>query len=246
MAPVKKKQKFDPTWVEEKNALKKNPAAQIIGLDEVGRGCVAGPVVAAAAMIPSAWLCELGWPLDGSRPKKLSKEFDWLLELNDSKKIPETKRKELVHKIESSPIRSAWSFATAQEIDQINILQASFLAMKRGAEKLTAVDEEKKEFFYLVDGNQVPPFCKGICQTIVQGDSKSLSIACASLVAKVARDDWMEKYDEEYFGYGLKNHKGYPTPKHWAAIRKLGPSPIHRLTFNGVVENSVNVRLSSD
>jgi ribonuclease HII len=178
----------------------------IAGLDEVGRGPLAGPVTAAAVILPEIDLSFLG--------------------LNDSKKLSEKKRNELFDKI----IDIAISFGIASvdnfEIDKINILQATQSAFKKAIENMPL-----KPDFLLIDGNYYNN--KGLeYKTIVKGDSKSYSIAAASILAKVTRDRWMTEYAEVlYPGYEFSKHKGYATKKHFELIKKNGLSPIHRKTF---------------
>ncbi len=184
--------------------LKKNQFE--IGLDEAGRGCVAGPVVAAAVLLP------LGFSND---------------ELNDSKKLSLKKRLELRELIEKEALAFAIGVVDNEEIDQINILNASILAMHR------AIEQIKKPFdFLLVDGNKFKPYQEVPYQCIVKGDGLYQSIAAASILAKTYRDDLMTQYALKYPDYDWKNNKGYPTPKHIDAIIKKGYTPLHRKTFH--------------
>lgn len=176
----------------------------VCGIDEAGRGPLAGPVFAAAVILPEG-LEDLG--------------------INDSKKISEKKREALFDVICEKAISYGIASASEQEIDEINILNAAFLAMKRAVEQLSI-----KPDLALVDGNREPH--TGIKEyTIVKGDSKSISIAAASILAKVSRDRYMQKLDEEYPQYMFKKHKGYPTALHYELIRKYGISPVHRRSF---------------
>ena len=184
----------------------------LIGIDEAGRGPLAGPVVACACFIPPS----------------ISQYF---IDINDSKKLTEAKREELFKKLTThGGIVYGVGFATAAEIDQLNILQATFLAMRRAAQKFLKMPET----FTLVDG---PYPVKGLPlnQTpVIDGDAKSLVIAAASIIAKVTRDHYMTVLDKLYPGYGFAGHKGYGTAKHLQALRELGPCPQHRRTFGPV------------
>ena len=176
----------------------------ICGVDEAGRGPLAGPVCAAAVILPA----HLEIP-----------------GLTDSKKLTDKKRRELFPVIKEQAIAYGIGFASEKEIDEINILQATFLAMKRALAQL-----EGKADVALIDGNRETDF--GIpVQTVVKGDSRSANIAAASVLAKVTRDDIMEAMAEEYPQYGFEIHKGYGTKAHYAALTAHGPSPIHRMSF---------------
>lgn len=176
----------------------------ICGVDEAGRGPLAGPVCAAAVILPP----HLQIP-----------------GLDDSKKLSDKRRRELFPAICEQAIAYGIAFATEQEIDEINILQATFLAMQRAMDRLTV-----KPDLVLIDGNREKDF--GIpVKTIVHGDSLSSNIAAASILAKVTRDDLMIRQAEQFPGYGFEIHKGYGTKAHYEALRKLGASPIHRMTF---------------
>lgn len=176
----------------------------ICGIDEAGRGPLAGPVCAAAVILPER--------LD-------------IPGLNDSKKLTDKKRRELFPIIEEQAVAFGLGWASQEEIDEINILQATFLAMSRAVEQLKIRPD-----LALVDGNRAPALDLPV-ETVVQGDSLSASIAAASVLAKVSRDDVMLRMAEEYPGYGFEVHKGYGTKAHYEALRKFGPSPIHRRTF---------------
>ena len=176
----------------------------VCGIDEAGRGPLAGPVCAAAVILPE------GIEIEG---------------LNDSKKLTEKKREKLYDIIIEKAIAYGIAFADEKEIDEINILQATFLAMKRAQEKLGV-----KADYALVDGNRMPKLnIDG--ETIVSGDALSPSIAAASILAKVTRDRLMMEYDKEFPHYQFAKHKGYGTKVHTEAIKAFGPSKIHRLTF---------------
>ncbi len=176
----------------------------ICGVDEAGRGPLAGPVCAAAVILPD------GVEIPG---------------LNDSKKLSDKKRRELLPIIKEKAVAYSIAFADHQEIDRINILQATFLAMQRAIDGLSV-----KPDFALIDGNREKDFGLPV-QTIVQGDGRSASIAAASILAKVTRDDLMDQLAKEYLGYGFEVHKGYGTKAHYEALAQLGPSPVHRMTF---------------
>lgn len=176
----------------------------ICGVDEAGRGPLAGPVCAAAVILPN------NQELPG---------------LNDSKKLTDKKRRELFPIIKEQAIAYGIGFASEQEIDEINILQATFLAMQRAIDQLTVRPD-----LALIDGNRQKDF--GVpAQTVVKGDSLSASIAAASVLAKVSRDDVMMEMAQKYPQYGFDIHKGYGTKAHYAALKEYGPSPIHRMTF---------------
>ena len=176
----------------------------ICGVDEAGRGPLAGPVCAAAVILPQ------GEIIPG---------------LNDSKKLTDKKRRELFPIIKEKAVAYGIAFASHEEIDQINILQATFLAMERALAELKIKPE-----LALIDGNRQKDFGINV-ETVVKGDSRSANIAAASVLAKVTRDDYMEAMALEYPGYGFEIHKGYGTKAHYEALRNLGPSPIHRMTF---------------
>lgn len=176
----------------------------IAGVDEAGRGPLAGPVCAAAVILPR------GLVIPG---------------LNDSKKLSDKRRRELMPIIKQEAIAYGIAFASETEIDEINILQATFLAMKRALSQL-----EGKADFALIDGNRQTDFGLPV-KTVVKGDSLSANIAAASILAKVTRDDLMLELAQQYPGYGFEIHKGYGTKAHYAAIKELGISPIHRRTF---------------
>lgn len=176
----------------------------ICGVDEAGRGPLAGPVYAAAVILPP----------NAEIPG-----------LNDSKKLSDKKRRELYPIIKEQAIAYGIAFADHREIDEINILQATYLAMERAINQLSVRPE-----LALIDGNRAKDFGVPV-ETVVHGDSLSASIAAASILAKVTRDDYMLKMAEEYPGYDFEIHKGYGTKAHYAALSKIGPCPIHRMTF---------------
>jgi ribonuclease HII len=180
------------------------------GCDEAGRGCLAGPVVAAAVI--------------------LDKDKDYA-ELNDSKQLTEKKRMQLRELVMKEALAYGVGIVTAQEIDEINILNASFLAMHRALDQLKIRPE-----LLLIDGNRFNPYkkVKHIC--VVGGDAKYQSIAAASILAKTTRDMMMEQYHEQYPVYNWKKNKGYPTPEHKQAIADYGTTPLHRMTFNMAIQ----------
>ena len=176
----------------------------ICGVDEAGRGPLAGPVCAAAVILP---------------------EGEIIPGLNDSKKLTDRKRRELFPIIKEKAVAYGIAFASEQEIDEINILQATFLAMKRAIEQL-----DGKADFALIDGNRETDF--GIpCRTVIKGDSRSANIAAASVLAKVTRDLYMEELAQKYPGYGFEIHKGYGTKAHYAALTEHGACEAHRRSF---------------
>jgi ribonuclease HII len=203
----------------------------IIGVDEVGRGCLAGPVVAGAAAVRLDEVLKLGFNVSGERPQGLQDHP--LLRVRDSKLIPESEREPLREGLKPGLLGATVAEASIEEIADLNILHASQLAMARAVEALETKLGRKADRV-LVDGNRVPELLRDRGQAIVKGDLKSLSIACASVFAKVYRDELMESLELKYPGYGLSKHKGYPTPFHKAAILKLGVTPIHRRGFKGV------------
>ena len=175
------------------------------GCDEAGRGCLAGPVTAAAVILPPDFSNEL---------------------LNDSKQLTEHQRDILRPIIESEAIAWGVAFVSPQEIDEINILKASFLAMHRAIDSLTVRPEA-----LLIDGNRFIPYGDIPHTCIVKGDGKMMSIAAASILAKTHRDEYMRRIATEYPQYGWEGNKGYPTPAHRAAIAQYGATPHHRATF---------------
>lgn len=175
------------------------------GTDEAGRGCLCGPVVAAAVILPS----------------NFSHPF-----LNDSKQLSEKKRNELRHIIEEEALAFGVSFVWQEEVDEINVLQASIAGMHRSIEALQIVPE-----FIIVDGNKFKNYKDIPHKTIVKGDSKFLTIAAASILAKTYRDEYMEQIDKEFPQYQWKKNKGYPTQAHRTAIQQFGVTKYHRKSF---------------
>ena len=195
--------KFDP---QKLIAFENNFSLPIAGIDEVGRGPLAGPVIAAAVILDRKNIPE---------------------EINDSKKIPKAKRILLAEKIKENSIY-AYGSASEIEIDEINILQASLLAMKRASDGLSVVPKTT-----LIDGNFKPDI-KNNTISIIKGDSKSVSIAAASILAKVYRDEIMLKYSKQFPEYGFQTNSGYGTKEHLSALKNYGITPIHRKSFKPV------------
>ena len=195
--------KFDP---QKLIAFENNFSLPIAGIDEVGRGPLAGPVIAAAVILDRKNIPE---------------------GINDSKKIPKAKRILLAEKIKENSIY-AYGAASEIEIDEINILQASLLAMKRASDRLTVFPKTT-----LIDGNFKPDI-KNNTISIIKGDSKSVSIAAASILAKVYRDEIMLKYSKQFPEYGFQTNSGYGTKEHLSALKNYGITPIHRKSFKPV------------
>lgn len=191
-------------WKYEHAAFE-NGFALICGVDEAGRGPLAGPVCAAAVILPR------DLEIEG---------------LNDSKKLSDKRRRALYDIITEQAVAYGIAMVDEKTIDEINILQATFLAMRQAVEQLSV-----KPALALVDGNREPDFGDIPVQTIIKGDSLSANIAAASILAKVTRDRFMEEQDALYPQYGFAVHKGYGTQAHYAALREYGPCPIHRMTF---------------
>lgn len=186
------------------NEIYASGISSVCGVDEAGRGPLAGPVCAAAVMLPR------GLEIAG---------------LNDSKKLTEKKREALFDEIKEKAIAYGVAFASVEEIEELNILNATFLAMNRAINSLSASPE-----LALIDGNrnsgiEMPSRC------VIKGDGCCADIAAASILAKVTRDRYMLQMAEQYPGYGFEKHKGYGTKQHYEAIRELGASPIHRMSF---------------
>lgn len=203
----------------------------IIGVDEVGRGCLAGSVVAAAVSLDFRKIIELGFDANGFRPKSLSSNS--IFQIKDSKLIPESKRSGLAEWVKGFVTAYAIGEASVEEIDELNILVASHLAMERAVSLLEA-SLQKKAKTVLVDGNLLPKGLKSRGVPVIKGDNRSISIACASVIAKVFRDEQIQALDLKYPGYGLAKHKGYSTKFHKEQIQLLGATEIHRKSFKGV------------
>jgi ribonuclease HII len=194
-----------------------------IGVDEVGRGPLFGPVVAAAVVLPED-------------------DYLWIAEIKDSKLLSAKKREKLAEEIVLNSYVSIRE-ASVDLINEMNILYATLYAMKLAIEDVYAIfPQDSKPELVLVDGKQIVPTCEGWLnlpieqQAVINGDSLHKAIGAASIVAKVYRDNLMERYDEMYPQYGLKSHKGYGSLEHRTAIAKFGPTPDHRRTFKGVRE----------
>ena len=191
-------------WIEYEQSAELKGYKAICGVDEAGRGPLAGPVCAAAVILPPNTI------IDG---------------VNDSKKLTEKKREALFDVIKESAVSYSIAYASVEEIESINILNATMLAMKRAVEGL-----DVKADYAMIDGNKMPPLdIDG--ETIVKGDAKSMSIACASILAKVSRDRLLYEYAKEYPQYQFDKHKGYGTAAHREAILEYGPCPYHRMSF---------------
>ena len=191
-------------WKPFEENLRAQGVQFVCGVDEAGRGPLAGPVCAAAVILPP------DAQIDG---------------LNDSKKLTEKKREELFPIICDQALAFSIAFADEKEIDAYNILQATFLAMRRAVEGLSVPAQ-----YALIDGNRMPPLLIA-GETIIKGDAICQSIAAASVLAKVSRDRLMLEFDRMYPQYAFAKHKGYGTALHYEKLREFGPSPIHRLTF---------------
>ncbi len=194
----------DKNMWEIERSLAAQGYQMVCGIDEAGRGPLAGPVCAAAVILPA------NLEISG---------------LDDSKKLSDKRRRDLMPVIKEKAIAYGIGFASHEEIDEINILQATFLAMERALAQLSV-----KPDFALIDGNREKDFGLPV-KTVVKGDSLSANIAAASILAKVTRDDFMEQMAKEYPQYAFEVHKGYGTKAHYAALTEHGPSPIHRMTF---------------
>ena len=177
----------------------------ICGIDEVGRGPLAGPVYAAAVILPK----------DSN-----------ILYINDSKKLSEKRREELYSEIMDEAIAVGIGYSTHERIDEINILQATYEAMYKAVNSLSVKPE-----LLLIDAVHIPQLEMYTQESIIKGDAKSISIAAASIIAKVTRDRLMKELDEKYPGYGFASNKGYGSADHIEALKRLGPSPIHRKSF---------------
>lgn len=191
-------------WLEFENKAIVNGYKVVCGVDEAGRGPLAGPVCAAAVILPE------GVVIDG---------------VNDSKKLTEKKREALFDVIREQALAYSIAYATVDEIEEMNILNATMLAMRRAVEGLSV-----KADYAMIDGNKIPELNID-AECIVKGDARSMSIACASILAKVSRDRLLYKYAEEYPMYGFDKHKGYGTKAHREAILEYGPCPYHRKSF---------------
>ena len=208
---------LETTWLELSNYS--NFHGMIAGVDEVGRGCLFGPVVSAAVILPTS-------------------AFSVLMtdKINDSKKLSHVRRVKLAAQIASLCVDWKIGYATTAEIDRLNILQASLLSMKRAVMKLKVAPN-----LCLIDGNQLVPGLS-VCQnTIVKGDQRSLNIAAASIMAKVWRDDLIVRLAAKYPMYDIANNKGYGSKKHLMALQRYGPSPWHRLSFAPCMQHNLTI-----
>ena len=191
-------------WLLYENELKEKGYRYICGVDEAGRGPLAGEVYAAAVILKA----------------------DEIIEgVNDSKKLSEKKRDVLFKTIQEKALAYSVAFASVEEIEEMNILQATLLAMKRAVETLNITPD-----YAIIDGNKIPNLTVP-CQAIVKGDAKSMSIASASILAKVSRDRKMKEYALQYPQYGFEKHKGYGTKIHIEALKQYGACAIHRQSF---------------
>jgi ribonuclease HII len=206
------KPKTDPPSLNEENELSVKGYRLIAGVDEAGRGALAGPVVAAAVILPP------------------SPSFRWLGSVRDSKELPAARRESLFDQIKQDAIAVSVGIIAPQTIDVIGILNATKIAMCHAVEQLATPPD-----FILVDFLRLPQL-RISQKPIVRGDKLCLSIACASIIAKVTRDRIMVELDQLHPGYGLADHKGYGTRKHVTFLRQNGPSPIHRHSFAPVIE----------
>ena len=195
--------KYDAMYEYENDCLSKG-FRMIGGIDEAGRGPLAGPVCAAAVILPK------GKVIDG---------------VNDSKKLTEKKREALFEVIKAEAESYSIAYASVQEIEEMNILNATMLAMKRAVEGL-----DIKADYAMIDGNRIPDLSID-SEFIIKGDAKSMSIACASILAKVSRDKLLYEYAGEYPQYHFDKHKGYGTKLHVEALKEFGPCPYHRMSF---------------
>lgn len=195
------------------------PGMPEAGCDEAGRGCLAGPVFAAAVILPPTFQNDL---------------------LTDSKQLTEAQRYKLRPVIEAEALAWAVGVVSAQEIDEINILNASILAMHRALDQL-----QLRPLHIIVDGNRFKPYRQVPHKTVVKGDATYMSIAAASVLAKTYRDDYMNQIDAEFPAYQWKKNKGYPTKAHRAAIEQNGPCAYHRMSFN-LVDRQLHLQFPED
>ncbi len=191
-------------WLEFESKAYSNGFCNVCGVDEAGRGPLAGPVCAAAVILPKGLIIE---------------------GVNDSKKLTEKKREKIFDVIKEQAVSYGIGWASVEEIEEINILNAAMLAMKRAVENLSVTAD-----FAYIDGNKTPPIDIP-CEAVVKGDARSMSIAAASILAKVSRDRLMYEYAEKYPEYGFDKHKGYGTKLHNEKILEFGAAPIHRKSF---------------
>lgn len=208
LARIKREEKLaaERERVEQLCAYEKEYSylSYVCGIDEAGRGSLAGPVVAGAVVLPKD--CRI-------------------LYINDSKKLSEKKREELFAVIQKEAVSIGLGIVSPERIDEINILQATYEAMREAVKQLTVTPDILLNDAVTIPGITIPQV------PIIKGDAKSISIGAASIMAKVTRDHMMQEYDAAYPGYGFAKHKGYGTKQHYEALRELGPCPIHRKTF---------------
>ena len=195
-------------WLEYEEKAAQKGFRAVCGVDEAGRGPLAGPVYAAAVILPQGKIIE---------------------GVNDSKKLSEKKREALFEVIKEEALSYAIAYATVEEIESINILNATMLAMKRAVEGL-----DVRADYAMIDGNRMPGLSIG-AECIVKGDAKSMSVACASILAKVSRDRLLYEYAEEFPQYGFDKHKGYGTKQHCEELLRCGPCKYHRMSFLGKI-----------
>lgn len=195
-------------WLEFENSAHSKGYRYVCGVDEAGRGPLAGPVCAAAVILPENTVIE---------------------GVNDSKKLSEKKREQLFDVIKETAVSYSIAFASVEEIEALTILNATMLAMKRAVEGL----DVPADFAY-IDGNKLPPLDIP-CEYIIKGDARSMSVASASILAKVSRDRLMYGFSREYPQYQFDKHKGYGTKLHTDLIKEYGPCPIHRMSFLGKI-----------
>lgn len=208
-----KKEKQHIDWLKYENEFRNKGYKYICGVDEAGRGPLAGPVCAAAVILPP----------------------DTIIEgVNDSKKLSEKKREELFDVVTGTALSYCIAFGSVEEIEEHNILATTMNTMKRAVEGLSMPAD-----FAMIDGNKLPPLDIP-CEYIIKGDANSMSIAAASILAKVSRDRLMLEYANKYPQYGFEKHKGYGTKAHTDAILLYGPSPIHRMSFLKKLLNGKN------
>jgi ribonuclease HII len=223
------------TFEKEKN-IASQEGVFVMGIDEVGRGPLCGPVVAAAVCYKDQSF---------AIPEGLEKEFALI---RDSKKLSEKQREKIFALIQEH-FYVGIGIVNAETIDRVNILQATFLAMRAALSDLMRhIPEARGKEYLLIDGNQLLPSFSGAQEAVVGGDSSVKSIAAASIIAKVTRDRMIVEYDREYPQYGLAHHKGYGTKEHMDALRKYGPTPIHRMSFKPVllsIPENANKRFSN-
>ena len=197
-------------WLEFERKAQSKGYSAVCGVDEAGRGPLAGPVCAAAVILPDGELIE---------------------GVNDSKKLSEKKREALFEVIKERSRAYSVAFASVEEIESRNILSATMLAMRRAVEGLSIPAD-----YAMIDGNRLPELSID-AECIVKGDARSMSIACASILAKVSRDRLLYEYAKEYPQYHFDKHKGYGTKAHVEALREFGPCPYHRMSFLGKILN---------